>query len=93
MFEIVSTAQFKKDLKRIKKRSQADFEEMTVFIKRLAKSGFDGIAAKYKPHYLKGDYKDCCECHVKNDLLLIWREKENPNVIILVRAGTHSDLF
>lgn len=93
MFEIVSTTQFKKDLKRIKRRSQNNFEEVTVFIKHLVKSGFDGITAEYKPHCLKGVYKDCCECHVKNNLLLIWREKENPNVIILVRAGTHSDLF
>jgi mRNA interferase YafQ len=93
MFEIVRTTQFKKDLKRVKKRSQNDFEELAGFIRHIAGSGFDGIAAKYKPHYLKGAYKDCCECHVKNDLLLIWREKENPAVITLVRAGTHSDLF
>jgi mRNA interferase YafQ len=93
MFEIVGTTQFKKDLKRIKKRSQPNFEKLTIFIKHLAESGFKGIAPEYKPHYLKGTYKDCCECHVKTDLLLIWHEKEKPNVIVLVRAGTHSDLF
>jgi len=52
MFEIVSTTQFKKDLKRIKRRSQNNFEEVTVFIKHLVKSGFDGITAEYKPHCL-----------------------------------------
>lgn len=93
MFQVVSTTQFKKDLKRIKRRSHGDFEKLTVFIKQLAGSGFDGIPERYKPHYLKGNYKDCCECHVKNDLILIWREKENPGVITLVRTGSHADLF
>lgn len=65
MFEIVRTTQFKKDIKRVKKRSPDSFNELTTFITHLAKSGFDSIDAKYKPHYLKGNYKDCCECHVK----------------------------
>lgn len=32
------------------------------------------------------------ECHVKNDLLLIWLD-ETENIIKLVRLGTHSELF
>ncbi|AYD47151.1 type II toxin-antitoxin system mRNA interferase toxin, RelE/StbE family [Arachidicoccus soli] len=40
-----------------------------------------------------GEYSNCWECHVKSDLLIIWREFEEELIIELVRAGTHSDLF
>lgn len=32
------------------------------------------------------------ECHVENDTLLIWFDKEN-GIIELVRLGSHSELF
>lgn len=43
-----------------------------------------------KPHALIGNYKDCIECHIKNDFLLIWIEDD---VIEVVRIGSHSELF
>ena len=39
---------------------------------------------------LSGDYKGCMECHVENDLLLIWIDGD---IINLVRIGSHSELF
>lgn len=93
MFEIDVSNQFKKDLKLLKKRSASNFKTLQTFVKALQSKGFDGIAKKHKPHYLKGNYADCCECHVLNDLLLIWKEDHENMVITLFRTGTHSDLF
>lgn len=93
MFELSFTNQFKKDLKLLKKRSPENFNTLNQFIKQLAVSGFSSIDKKYKPHYLKGNYRDYCECHVLNDLLLIWKEDKLDDTIVLVRTGTHSDLF
>ena len=84
---------YSKREEKIAKRSRGDYDELEAFVEHLCECGFDGIDAKYKPHYLKGNYAKHCECHVKNNLLLIWREKSNPNVIVLVPTGTHSDLF
>jgi mRNA interferase YafQ len=78
MYKIEYTTRFRQDLKRIAKRSQDDFNELEVFVEHLCESGFHGIDAKYKPHYLKGKFARHCECHVKNDLLLIWHEKKQP---------------
>ena len=39
-----------------------------------------------------GDYKNCMECHVEGDLLLIWIDEEN-NQIGVLRLGSHSELF
>ena len=42
-------------------------------------------------HQLKGDYKDCRECHLSPDFLLIY--KIEAETLILVRCGSHAELF
>ena len=65
-------------------------EKLFFILKLLEKE--DKIPSQFKPHYLKGVLKDCLECHIENDLLLIWCEKES-NIISLIRIGSHSELF
>lgn len=43
-------------------------------------------------HMLYGDYKGHMECHVQNDLLLIWFDRTS-DTVVLVRFGSHSELF
>ncbi len=93
MYKLNYTGSFKKDLKKLKKRSLTDFEELRGFIKSLTKTGFSGIGKKHKPHKLKGKFTKHNECHVLPDLLLIWLENEQQKEITLIRTGTHADLF
>jgi len=93
MYAIGYSGKFKKDLNSIKKRSVDNFEELRVFIKELQKTGYQGVKPKHKPHKLSGSFSKHWECHVMNDLLLIWLQNESDKTIFLVRAGTHSDLF
>jgi len=93
MYSLAFTGQFKKDLKLLKRRSGVNFQTLLLFVEGLQKDGIDGIDQKYKPHKLKGNYSDCLECHVLNDLLLIWMQDDELKRITLVRTGTHSDLF
>lgn len=81
------TSQFKKDFKRIAKNPKkvAAFEKIAnLLINDLP------IPAEYKPHMLRGDYKDCMECHIESDFLLIWIDGD---IIDLIRIGSHSELF
>jgi mRNA interferase YafQ len=59
----------------------------------LEKSGAAGIDKKHRPHKLSGNYKDNWEAHIKPDLLIIWFEITEQDEIILLRIGSHSDLF
>ena len=93
MFEIVTSTKFLKDLKLLKKRSDKDFKLLQQLITTLAEKGHLGLHKKHKTHKLTGNYKGYWECHVKPDLLLIWDENEQINLLELVRTGTHSDLF
>ena len=88
MFEILRTSQFKRDVKKVKKRGK-DTDRLKTVIVLLAQGGT--LPAKYKDHQLKGVYKDCRECHVEPDWLLIYRVEAN--ILQLIRTGSHSDLF
>ncbi len=53
----------------------------------------NGIALdqKYKEHFLKGNPERYKECHLKPDLLLIYRVYKEE--IQLIDIGSHSELF
>jgi len=50
------------------------------------------LPKEYKAHTLAGNYKDCVECHIKNDFLLIWMDV-GQDVIEIIRIGSHAELF
>lgn len=93
MYTIQHTGSFKKDLKTLKKRSLSNFEFLRILVKELQQKGALNIDTKYKTHKLSGKYAKHWECHVLNDLLLIWLQDDKSKIITLVRTGTHSNLF
>jgi len=50
------------------------------------------LPARQNDHELSGDWGGYRECHVKPDLLLIYR-KPNAETLWLARLGSHSELF
>jgi len=87
-YDIFRTASFKKGFKKLSSKHQ---EEVFVLIELLANG--DVLPQKYKDHSLSGNYKGCKECHVRPDLLLIYRINEGVLELTLVEVGSHSDLF
>lgn len=89
MKEVKSGRQFKKDLKRYANQL-SKLKKLYDLIDKLRKGEL--IPATYRPHMLMGDYVGYMECHIENDFLLIWYDKE-ADVIKLIRLGSHSELF
>ncbi len=83
------TSQFKKDLKRYKHKPEV-IDKLEEILNLLANNL--PIPTENRPHLLTGNYKGYMECHVENDTLLIWWDRE-AGIIKLVRFGTHSELF
>ena len=83
------TSQFKKDLKRYKYETEK-LQCLQTVLHHLKEQGT--IPAYYRPHLLSGEYKNCMECHIQNDFLLIWMDQRE-EVIKLLRLGSHSELF
>jgi mRNA interferase YafQ len=46
----------------------------------------------HQDHELSGDWAGYCECHVKPDLLLIFKRLD-AQTLRLARLGAHSELF
>ena len=89
MRRIERTGKFKSDYKREAKGShratlEADFVELVT-----ALANDQPLAAKHQDHGLVGDWKDHRDCHLRPDLVLIYR-KPDPDVLQLVRLGSHS---
>ncbi|WP_299670205.1 type II toxin-antitoxin system YafQ family toxin [uncultured Polaribacter sp.] len=93
MYFLKESTQFKKDLKKLAKKSKFDLELTFQVLEILQISGAKGVPLEMKPHKLKGNYKNNWECHIKPDLLIIWFQIEEDYTIKLVRIGSHSELF
>lgn len=88
MYQIFRTISFKKDYKKLSQKNKNILKEVII---KLANNEI--LEEKYKDHKLIGDYLGCRECHVKPDLLLIYRIDNQVLELALVRIGNHSDLF
>ena len=83
------STRFRKDTK--KYRAQPKKVDKLMAVLRMLENE-EVLPSELKAHFLKGEYKDCMECHIENDFLLIWFDKSR-DIIELVRLGTHSELF
>jgi len=84
----VFTTQFKKDYKLSQKRGK-DMSKIKAVMSELANE--NPLPPGCKDHPLSGNYKNCRECHIEPDWLLIYEVTETE--IRFLRTGTHSDLF
>lgn len=89
-YKIVYTKKFEKDIKNLKKQNK-DLTELFDVINCIAKGEI--LDKKYKDHKLVGNFNDYRECHVENDFLLVYKIEKDKLILILYRAGTHSEIF
>jgi len=91
MRTIKQSGQFKRDLKREAKGPhrqtlQSDFVNI---VEALAHD--QPLAEKHRDHALGGDWRDHRDCHIKPDLVLIYRKPDDIE-LQLIRLGSHSEL-
>ncbi len=88
MYSIFRTSGFKKD-----------YKKLSVIDKKLLKSiigilvNKEKLDEKYKDHKLIGNFIGCRECHIKPNLLLIYKINNSILELALTRVGSHSELF
>ncbi len=91
MRTISRTTRFKKDYKRESKgqhRSTLD-TALTAVLMLLVQD--TPLPERFHDHPLAGEWKDHRDCHIKPDLVLIYRIPDAQN-LELVRLGSHSEL-
>ncbi len=83
---------FRKDYKReVKGKYRSNLDADLVLIFDALVKDFP-LPSKRHDHSLVGNWRGCRECHVKPDLLLIYRKPDDDR-LELIRLGSHSELF
>ena len=88
MLSIRRLSQFRRDYKRVEKQGKA-MQAIDKIIVVLATKQL--TEKRFKGHKLSGIYKDCRECHINPDWLLIYQITKSE--LVLIRTGSHAELF
>ncbi len=92
MRRIEHTTAFRRDHKREKAGRHGKVLDrlLAEVVGRLA--GDQALQASNRDHPLMGEWRDHRDCHLRPDLVLIYR-KPTADVLQLVRLGSHAELF
>lgn len=87
-YSITFTKPFKKAFKKL---DLSDKEQILKILDRLANQEI--LEDKYHDHALKGEFKGCRDCHIKPDLVLVYKINDEILELLAMRIGSHSELF
>ena len=85
---LLTTNAFEKDVRRVEKQGK-DLDKLEEVVNLLQTQR--PLPSRCRPHALRGNWSGHWDCHVKPDWLLLY--KVNETELILVRTGTHAELF
>lgn len=91
MYERVYSRRFNISLRKIIRSGRTDYETVEKTISTIA-SG-KTLDRKYHDHALAGDFQGYRECHIKPDMLLIYKIEKEILVLVLANIGSHANLF
>ncbi|MBT4972574.1 MAG: type II toxin-antitoxin system YafQ family toxin [Thiotrichales bacterium] len=93
MRTIKRSLSFKKDFKKIK-ATPKHAKDIDVILRGVIKLLLldQELPDKNRDHNLTGNWIGYKECHIKPDLLLIYKNSDD-NMLRLARIGSHSELF
>lgn len=91
-YKVKYSNQFKKSLKKIIKQGK-NIDKLNDVVSKL--SNKEELEPKFRNHKLINDkyYKDCCECHLEPDWLLVYQYIDNELLLLLVNTGSHSEVL
>lgn len=87
------TGQFKVDKKKLKCSGRHDWEKMRAVVRELMNDR--PLDPRHRDHALGGDHAGARECHIEPDWLLIYNRVGDlsDGSLVLIRTGSHSELF
>ena len=90
MLDLVATTQFRKDLKKLRKRG-ADIRKLDTVLQTLCAEKM--LDEKHRDQALVGNYIGFRECHIAPDWLLVYAVDKGKLILTASRTGSHSDIF
>lgn len=91
MYQIAFSKRSRQSLRKLRGSGRFD-EAATAAVIGILVAG-KALPDSYENHPLHGEYADCFECHIKSDLLLIYKIDPKTNTLVIINIGSHSALF
>lgn len=91
MYRVILSRKYKTALKRFSRHQNFSPQTLEKIIHTLARG--ERLETKYQDHQLTSEFREYRECHIKNNLLLMYQKHEDILVLLLISVGTHDDLF
>ncbi|MES3032057.1 MAG: type II toxin-antitoxin system YafQ family toxin [Patescibacteria group bacterium] len=85
------TKQFQKSYNKFLHSGKIKRKDIDYVIDLLASGA--SLDSTYQDHALHGEYDGFRECHIRGDILLLYKIEEQKIVLVLFDIGTHSELF
>ena len=91
-YKVKYSKEFKKSLKKVIKQGK-NIDKLLDIVDMLSQK--QQLDPKYKDHALYNDkrFKDCRDCHIETDWVLIYKYLENEVLLLLVNTGSHSEVL
>ncbi len=87
-YRVKTSAKFKRCFKKL---SEKEKELTKDVVAKLARG--ETLEARFKDHALSGDYEGFRDCHVRPDLVLIYRINGEVLELYLALVGSHAEIF
>lgn len=91
MRTIHRTRQFRRDFKRLKQGQHSNHIDDTLSETLHMLTADRALPPRFRDHPMKGEFNDCRDCHLRGDLVLVYR-KSADDTLELVRIGSHAML-
>ena len=91
MRTIEQSKQFKRDLRRERRGRHANYLADVLQTALTLLLNDEPLPMAQRDHVLTGKWQEFRDCHLRPDLVLIYRKSE-PKILQLLRLGSHSEL-
>lgn len=91
-YKIKYSKEFKNSLKKITKQGK-NIDKLLNVVDMLSNKQL--LDFRYKDHALYNNkkFKDCRDCHIEPDWILIYKYLEDEIILLLVNTGSHSEVL
>lgn len=91
-YKVKYSKYFKKALKKVIRQGK-NIDKLLAVVDILSKK--QPLEPKYKDHALNNDkrFKNCRDCHIEPDWVLIYKYVDDELILLLVNTGSHSQVL
>lgn len=90
-YGVKQSHRFKRSFRKVSQYPEFDRAALQSIVELLRKD--IPLDSKYRDHLLKGEFAGVRECHIRNDLLLLYQKQDDILILLLVDIGTHASMF